>query len=184
MRNPFNETTKFLKKAVKDQLFIQSAGDTVYISNGHFIAAMPGSCYAAFIEPVVPGLPMWTGENFKITINNGKKAENGVDLETIVKKRDFTGYTKPEKIILDLITKKARAFFWEDHGKTSGAPIDEIYYQMSKEYSDGSFEYVNKFGPLYTSNNDLSFLVLPLARVDAFDDLLETINGGKLARTA
>ena len=182
MRNPFIETVKHFKK-LKDAFYIQFAGDLVYMSDGHIIAVMPPAWYREYIACNIAGLPTYDGEDQTYTCHRGKFTECKINLAEIISKKDTAGFISPEKILIDCQTFTARAFIWENGTGFNGALINEAYYKISREFSDGVFEYTSDRGPLYTHDGDLSFMVLPIVQVPAFKDLLETMNR-PAARTA
>ena len=187
MRNPFNETVKyFKKKAAKEILFYQADADdnTMYMSDGHVIAKMPSAFYREYIVPHVPGVPTWTGESFKVSGRNSILTDCKLDQKRFFEDSEPAGHTTAERILIEAGDTLTRCFFWDGENGLTGCPVNNDFYKMSLEYTNGIYFHGNERAPIITHHDRLSFLMLPMANIPAFTTLLDRINAGRLARTA
>lgn len=186
-RKLFTETVKYFKK-IKDRWYIEFKGESAYLCDGYMICKMPIPYYMEYIVSSIAGIPTHTGDG-RYTIENGRTHEGNIDLATMIEQTEVYGQTTATNMLIDCADHKwkarqARVFLWDINGETSGAMINETFYQISKEYSpDGKYGYSRKNAPLITGNEDFSCLVLPIHY--ASDSMLQTIiDAMNNARTA
>lgn len=178
----FKETIKNLKKATKERLFIQFYDNKAYLSDGHYIVTMPEAYYTTFIMTAIPGTPGYT-DNGKYVLEKGKAAQkadhcfNMQDMITDYMKQDLS-LTTSCPMLFDIGDKLTRAMIWIKNGKAEGALINEDFYKMSKEYTNGTYYCIKSNAPIYTTNNDFGCFILPInSRDDSdFNEVLRTLN--------
>ena len=165
----FQETVKYFKKMTKVRYWVQFAEDKTYISEGHFIAVMPTCFYDTYIIPSVAGMPRYNKEDTTYEIENGELKFSTVNFKQMLndKSESFSIETKPTTMLFEIERNRiARGFIWNNDGEYTGALINEEYFKVSKDFSDGNGKYrcTKKTAPIITSSYDdeFIFMVLPI----------------------
>lgn len=188
MKCIFTETIKQIKKDIKktsDIFFIQFHETSVYMSNGNYIIKLPINTYTRNIQHKISALPAYKGINETILIKRGDYSSTDSELLTKNYKEIMSkpsGITKSSPMIFDVSNRKCRAFFWIENDKAAGTLINDIYFEMSKEFCNtslsGSYYYdytKEKISTIIAGNDDYRLIILPVTRVDDFNDLLDTL---------
>ena len=186
-KNKYRETVNYYKK-LKNRWFIEFLDDIAYISDGCMIIAMDKDEYTRYIIPKIAGIPQYT-ENKKYTIEKGVCIEGTNNLAKWYKQAFNVSFIDAYKssILIDTSTMysgsstMARAFTWNVNGKTEGALINDWFYDISTEHSDGSYYATKKNAPILTNGEVVAgtgMIILPIHYKDysAFGQILECMN--------
>lgn len=161
-RKIFSESIKFYKKMVKNTYYVQFKGENAYISDGHFIAALPTWAYTMYILPNVAGFPYYNNADICYTGENGILKESTIDFEKMyVSDNNIKVPARATNMLFEDAKGTARAFLWES-GETTGALVNDMYYKISLEYSNGEYLASAKNYPIFTKTEDRGFMVLPI----------------------
>ncbi len=178
MKKMFSESVKFYKKMVKNTYYVQFKQDNAYISDGHFLAVLPICYYMTYILPGVAGFPYYNKADICYKGENGLLQESTVDFEKIYKQDDSIKVSaRVTNMLFEIGKGIARAFIWES-GETTGALINDTYYKVSREYSDGVYLASSKTAPIFTTSPDCGFMVLPIHYTpdSTFGSIIEAYN--------
>ena len=179
-KNPYTATIKYFKR-FKDRWYIEFLDDKAYLCDGHMIASMPICLYQEYIVTSIAGIPSYI-EDGCYTIQDSKAERGTVKIADMYNNgyKDASCPTRPSKILIDTDRWMSRAFMWEIDGLTTGALINDEFYKISLEFSNGYYYASKKNAPIYTLENvyDTGYMVLPI-HYDSnspFWDILENIN--------
>lgn len=186
----FKETISYFKKN-NEQIFVQFKEGNVNLSDGHIICTMPIEYYETFIIPKLAGFPRYTQDE---TIVMYKAHDNRLEWSSV----DFSSYYNQigeqkegtiTPLLIDGEKGTLRSITWMD-GELKAVLVNDWYYQISREYTDGTYLCSSENAPVVTGNGDFKFMMLPVSRktgfkcVDYFNMIMKALNTEKIEQAA
>lgn len=183
----FKETISYFKKA-HDTIFVQFKDGTVHLSEGHIICSMPVEYYETFIIPKIAGFPRYTQDE-TYTIKDNRIEFSTIDFSSYYNQMEgqIKGTVTP--ILIDGGKGTLRAITWME-GELKAVLVNDWYYQISKEYTDGNYLCVKENAPVVTGNGDFKFMMLPVSRkcgmdeINYFNMIMKALNTEKTEQAA
>lgn len=167
----FKETISYFKKN-NEQIFVQFKEGNVNLSDGHIICTMPIEYYETFIIPKLAGFPRYTQDETMVMYkaHDNRLEWSNVDFSSFYNQigEQIKGDVTP--ILIDVNKGTLRAITWM-YGEMKAVLVNDWFYEISKEYTDGTYLCSSENAPVVTGNGDFKFMMLPVSRKSGTDEI-------------